>query len=72
VARLYLQVLGSLFVASCDSQGYGGGIQTRLHMGMFYYRSVRAAYIGLRFDFSSSSEVLEVTASLTNGATAQL
>jgi hypothetical protein len=26
VARLYPQVLGSLFVASYDSQGYGGGI----------------------------------------------
>jgi hypothetical protein len=29
VAQLYPQALGSLFVASCDSQGYGGGIQTR-------------------------------------------
>jgi hypothetical protein len=26
VAHLYTQALGSLFVASCDSQGYGGGI----------------------------------------------
>jgi hypothetical protein len=25
--------LGSLFVASYDSQGYGGGIRTRLHKG---------------------------------------
>jgi hypothetical protein len=25
------QALGSLFVASYDSQGYGGGIRTRLH-----------------------------------------
>jgi hypothetical protein len=33
VARLYSQTLGSLFVASCDSQGYGGGIWPRLHMG---------------------------------------
>jgi hypothetical protein len=32
-ARLYLQVLGSLFVASYDSQGYAGGIRPRLHMG---------------------------------------
>jgi hypothetical protein len=31
VARLYPQALGSLFVASYDSQGYGGGIRTRLH-----------------------------------------
>jgi hypothetical protein len=27
------QALGSLFVASYDSQGYGGGIRTRLHTG---------------------------------------
>jgi hypothetical protein len=31
VARLLPQALGSLFVASYDSQGYGGGIQARLH-----------------------------------------
>jgi hypothetical protein len=31
------QVLGSLFVASCDSQGYGGGIQTHLHGGRTKY-----------------------------------
>jgi hypothetical protein len=30
-ARLYVQALGSLFVASYDSQDYGGGIRTRLH-----------------------------------------
>jgi hypothetical protein len=34
VAQLYPQALGSLFVASYDSQGYGGGIRTRLHAGM--------------------------------------
>jgi hypothetical protein len=33
VAQLYPRVLGSLFVASYDSQGYGGGILTRLHKG---------------------------------------
>jgi hypothetical protein len=33
VARLYPQALGSLFLASYDSQGYGGGIRPRLHMG---------------------------------------
>jgi hypothetical protein len=33
VAQLYTQTLGSLFVASYDSQGYGGGIRTRLHVG---------------------------------------
>jgi hypothetical protein len=31
VAQLYPQVLGSHFVASYDSQGYGGGIRTRLY-----------------------------------------
>jgi hypothetical protein len=31
VAQLYLRELGSLFLASYDSQGYGGGIVTRLH-----------------------------------------
>jgi hypothetical protein len=31
VAQLYPQTLGSLFVASYDSQGYGGSIRTRLH-----------------------------------------
>jgi hypothetical protein len=31
VAQLYPQALGSLFVASYDSQGYGGGIWTRLY-----------------------------------------
>jgi hypothetical protein len=31
VAQLYPQASGSLFVASYDSQGYGGGIRTRLH-----------------------------------------
>jgi hypothetical protein len=30
VAQLYPQALGSLFVASYDSQGYGGGIRTHL------------------------------------------
>jgi hypothetical protein len=33
MAQLYHQALGSLFVASYDSQGYGGGIRTRLHTG---------------------------------------
>jgi hypothetical protein len=31
VAQLYPRVLGSLFGTSYDSQGYGGGILTRLH-----------------------------------------
>jgi hypothetical protein len=35
VAQLYTQALGSLFVASYGSQGYGGGTLTRLHTGRF-------------------------------------
>jgi hypothetical protein len=31
VARLYPHSLGSLFIASYDSQGYGGGILTYFH-----------------------------------------
>jgi hypothetical protein len=31
VAQLYPQAPGSLFIASYDSQGYGGGIRPRLH-----------------------------------------
>jgi hypothetical protein len=34
VAQLYPQALGSLFVASYDSQGCGGGVRTRLHTGV--------------------------------------
>jgi hypothetical protein len=33
LARLYPQALGSLIIASYDSQGYGGGIRTHLHTG---------------------------------------
>jgi hypothetical protein len=34
VTQLYPQALGFLFVASYDSQGYGGGIRTHLHAGL--------------------------------------
>jgi hypothetical protein len=41
VAQLYPRALGSLFVASYDSQGYSGSILTRLHTGQrksaFFY-----------------------------------
>jgi hypothetical protein len=37
VARLYPQALNSVFVASYDSQGYGGGIRTRLHSGIPWF-----------------------------------
>jgi hypothetical protein len=32
VTQLYPQAPGSLFSPSCDSQGYGGRVLTRLHM----------------------------------------
>jgi hypothetical protein len=35
VDQLYPQTLGSFFVAFYDSQGYAGGIFTRLHMKYF-------------------------------------
>jgi hypothetical protein len=40
VARLYPQALGSLSVASCDSQDYGGGIRPRLHTGCSFLVNV--------------------------------
>jgi hypothetical protein len=33
VAQLYPHALGSIFVASYDSQGYGGSIRNRFHKG---------------------------------------
>jgi hypothetical protein len=37
VARLYPQALGFLFVTFYDSQGYGGGIRSRLHTVDFVF-----------------------------------
>jgi hypothetical protein len=34
MAQLYPQALGSLFVASYDSEGYGGDVPPRLHTGI--------------------------------------
>jgi hypothetical protein len=34
VAQIYFRALGSLFVASYDSQNYGGGVLTLLHTGL--------------------------------------
>jgi hypothetical protein len=44
VAQLYPQAQGSLFVASYDSQGYGGDIRTRLHTGTPESRKVSSVY----------------------------
>jgi hypothetical protein len=41
VSQLYPRALGSLIVASYDSQSYGGGILTRLHTRMFVCMYVR-------------------------------
>jgi hypothetical protein len=42
VAQLYTRALGSLFVASYDSQGYGGGILTRLHTGLTSFQKSKS------------------------------
>jgi hypothetical protein len=47
VAQLYPQALGSLLVTSYDSQGYGGGIRTRLHAGKSV--SFSEYYINVQF-----------------------
>jgi hypothetical protein len=44
VTRLYPQVLGSVFVASYYSQGYGGGIRTHLHTGFLNEVSENVLY----------------------------
>jgi hypothetical protein len=44
VSELYPQALGSLFVASYDSQGYGGGIRNRIHREVWLWR---ALYFGI-------------------------
>jgi hypothetical protein len=45
VAKLYPQVPVSLFVAFYDSQGYGGGILTRLHTGFLTQYSIKVALL---------------------------
>jgi hypothetical protein len=68
VAQLYPQALGSLFVASYDSQGYGGGIRTRLHAGSLktlltglgYNTSARTAYKNL-FHYCFSLAAVETS-----------
>jgi hypothetical protein len=47
VPQLYPQALGSLFVASYDSPGYGGGIRTRLHKARGYPCSIYTKVPGL-------------------------
>jgi hypothetical protein len=45
VVQLYPRALGSLFVASYDSQSYGGGILTHLHTGLQNVGTGLPAYI---------------------------
>jgi hypothetical protein len=52
VAQLYPLALGSLFVASYDSQGYGGGILTRLHTCPMCLIKHRGIFMPLRVLFS--------------------
>jgi hypothetical protein len=42
VAQLHLQALGFLFVASYDSQGYGGGIRPRHNAEMYLTNSCQS------------------------------
>jgi hypothetical protein len=44
-AQLYPPALGSIFIASYDSQGYGGGIRTRLHTGLSLLDIIRWLYM---------------------------
>jgi hypothetical protein len=38
VAQIFPRALGSLFVASYDSQSYGGSTVTRLHTGIYFLK----------------------------------
>jgi hypothetical protein len=44
VAQMYPQALGSLFVASYDSQSYGGRIRNRLHAENYSHSSQSQSY----------------------------
>jgi hypothetical protein len=46
VTLLYPQALNSRFVAFYDSQGYGGGVRTRLHTGSRYRVFLSSGRIG--------------------------
>jgi hypothetical protein len=50
VAQLYPQALGSPFVASYDSQGYGGGVRTCLHTGFNAEAPTLVLFISLSTD----------------------
>jgi hypothetical protein len=54
VVRLQPQALGSLFVASYDSQGYGGGTRPCLHTGIALNWSKVEVKVTLRLTVSQS------------------
>jgi hypothetical protein len=61
LAQLFPRTLGSIFVASYDSQGYSGGILTHLHMGL-YCLGLRllvswSVYLGVRFSFVAHDQI---------------
>jgi hypothetical protein len=69
VTKLHPQALGSLFVAFCDSQGYGGGILTRLHTGHDWWISplppknlrISSVRSEIRTDYLLSISQMELT-----------
>jgi hypothetical protein len=56
VAQLYPRALGSLFVASYDSQDYGGGILTRLNTGRLILMRCIIAISLLYCDMTAESQ----------------
>jgi hypothetical protein len=57
--QLYRQELGSLFVTSYDSQGYGGGIRTRSTRGWYYsLHTLVKVKVALRLAVSQSVSLL--------------
>jgi hypothetical protein len=60
--QLYPQALGYHFVASYDSQGYGGGILTRLHTGLtFFNGSWSSSY---NFDMDGTENIVSNSSSI--------
>jgi hypothetical protein len=68
VAQLYPQALGSLFVAFYDSQGYGGGILTRLPPHGYYIMSGLLILTGAyrRNDSMQLKRILSVEVDIKN------
>jgi hypothetical protein len=64
VAHLYPQALGSFFVTFYDSQGYGGGIWTRLHAGNLW--RLEFFYIIYRNSVHTSQETYYISTTKPN------